>query len=107
MKMNEKCVQTKVRFFFIFSYSSTTNYCICKLRDKMFEPSALLLDILFNSGTSLGEILGKKKKCFSQFTFHKSANLKNNTNIHPYLRGPWMYYVGMLVMTSAEHRFIE
>ena len=43
----------------------------------------------------------------SQFTFHKSANLKNNTNIHPYLRGPWMYYVGMLVMTSAEHRFIE
>ena len=83
--MNEKCVQTKVRFFFIFSYSSTTNYCICKLRDKMFEPSALLLDILvFNSGTSLGEILGKKQKYFSQFTFHKSANLKIQIFTHIY-----------------------
>ena len=91
--MNEKWVQTRVRFFFIFSYSSTTNYCICKLRDKMFEPSALLLDILLNSGTSLGEILGKTEIYFSQFTFHKSANLKNNTNIQTYLRGPWMYYV--------------
>ena len=30
----------------------------------MFEPSALLLDILFNSGTSLGEILGEKKEMF-------------------------------------------
>ena len=85
LKMNEKCVQTRVRFFFIFSYSSTTNYCICKLRDKMFEPSALLLDILvFNSGTSLGEILGKKQKYFSQFTFHKSANLKIQIFTHTY-----------------------
>ena len=78
----------------IFSYSlKVQQIIVCKLRDKMFEPSALLLDILLNSGTSLGEILGKTEIYFFQFTFHKSANLKNNTNIRTYLRGPWMYYV--------------
>ena len=102
------CANKSTIFFSYFLTVVQQIIVYVNLGTRCLKPSALLLDILvFNSGTSLGEILGKKQKYFSQFTFHKSANLKNNTNIHPYLRGPWMYYVGMLVMTSAEHRFIE
>ena len=66
LNMNEKCVQTKVRFFFSYFLTVVQQIIVyVNLGTRCLKPSALLLDILvFTSGISLGEILGEKREMF-------------------------------------------